>query len=108
MKVLCSLLAFLSNLNADVNIEGRRMQEVLGVSIEIDAFDFKIHTSAKRKQSNLVLAIRWTATEADDVTVGVLDVEVFCAPRGSRERLEDRCTVGDAPLVERFDAVDAC
>ena len=53
------------------------------------------------------LACRWTAAEADDVAVGILNVEVFGAPRGGRERLEDRDTVGDALLVKRFDTVDA-
>ena len=48
-----------------------------------------------------------TATEADDVAVGVLDIEVLRAPRRGRERLDDRYAVGDALLVERFDAVDA-
>ena len=52
-------------------------------------------------------ACRWTAAEADDVPVGILNVEVFGAPRGGRERLEDRDTVGDALLLKRFDTVDA-
>src|SRR4249920_3195734 len=47
-----------------------------------------------------------TATEADDVAVGVLDIEVLRAPRRGRERLEDRYTVGDALLIERFDPID--
>jgi hypothetical protein len=59
-------------------------------------------------RSNVLLACRRTATEADDVAVGIFDIEVFRGPRGSRERLDDRRTVADALLVEGFDALDAC
>ena len=55
---------------------------------------------------NVMLACGWAAAEADDVAVGILNVKVFGAPRGSRKRLEDRDTVGDALRVERFDTVD--
>ena len=51
------------------------------------------------------LACRRTATEADDVAVGILDIEIFRGPRGSRERFDDPYTVADALLVEGFDAV---
>ena len=54
-----------------------------------------------------LLACGRATAEADDVAIGILDIEVFGAPRGSRERLDDRCTIGDALPVERFDAVDA-
>ena len=53
------------------------------------------------------LACRWTAAEADDVAVGILNVEVFSTPRGGSERPEDRDTVCDALLVKLFDTVDA-
>src|SRR5947209_15833237 len=46
--------------------------------------------------------------EADDVAVGIFDVEVLRPPGGRREGLEDRHTVRDALLVEGFDAVDSC
>ena len=48
------------------------------------------------------------AAEGDDVAIGVLDIEVLRAPGGCHERLDDRCAVGDALLVERFDAVYSC
>src|SRR5437763_12188731 len=48
-----------------------------------------------------------SAAEADDVAVGILDVEVLRAPGGGREWLEDRHAVRDALFVESFDAVDA-
>ena len=53
------------------------------------------------------LACCRAAAEADDVAVGVLDIEVLRAPGGGGEWLDDRYAVGDALLVERFDAVDA-
>src|SRR6266550_6254696 len=46
------------------------------------------------------------APEADDVAIGVLDVEVLRAPRGRGKRLDDRCTVRGALLIERLDAVN--
>src|SRR5437660_4268352 len=54
-----------------------------------------------------LLACGRATAEADDVAIGILNIEVFGAPRSSRERLDDRCTIGDALPVERFDAVDA-
>ena len=53
------------------------------------------------------LACCWPATERDDVTVRVLDIEIPRAPGRVRERLDDSHTIGDALLVERFDAIDA-
>jgi hypothetical protein len=47
------------------------------------------------------------AAEGDDVAVGILDIEVFRAPRGGGEGLDDRCFVGDALVVERFYSIDA-
>src|SRR6187402_1920312 len=52
-------------------------------------------------------ACRRSPTEADDVAVGVLDIEVLRAPRRRRERLHDLYAVRDTLLVERFDAIDA-
>src|SRR4029450_12705652 len=54
-----------------------------------------------------LLACRRTAAKADDVTVGVLHIEVLRAPRRRRERLQNRCTVGDAITEKGFDAVHA-
>ena|SRR5437870_10983423 len=53
------------------------------------------------------LACRRTAAKADDVAVGILHIEVLRAPRGRRERFQNRCTVGDALPEEGFDAVHA-
>src|SRR5205823_3303249 len=44
--------------------------------------------------------------EAEDIAVGVLDVEVLRAPGSRRKRLDDRCTVRCALRIERFDAVN--
>src|SRR5262245_4957159 len=57
--------------------------------------------------SNDLLARGRVASEAGDVAIRVLHIEVLRSPWGSRERLDDRCSVGDAPLVEGFDAIDA-
>jgi hypothetical protein len=54
-------------------------------------------------QLNVMSAGAWTAAEADDVAVGILDVEVLRAPRDNRKRFEDYRTVTNALLVERFD-----
>src|SRR3982074_3553969 len=43
--------------------------------------------------------------EADDIAIGVLDVEVLRAPRSRRKRLDDRCAVRCALRIERFDAL---
>src|SRR5258708_8564968 len=43
--------------------------------------------------------------EADDIAIGVLDVEVLRAPRSRRKRLDDRCAVRCALRIERLDAV---
>lgn len=43
--------------------------------------------------------------EAHDIAIGVLDVEVLRAPRGRCKRPDDRCAVGCALGIERFDAV---
>src|SRR3982074_3326584 len=43
--------------------------------------------------------------EADDIAIGVLDVEVLRAPRSRRKRLDDRCAVRSALRIERLDAV---
>ena len=47
-----------------------------------------------------------TATEANDVAVGVVDIEVLRAPRRGGKGLDDRYAVGDTLLVERFDPID--
>src|SRR5215212_231368 len=57
---------------------------------------------------NRLLACGWAAAEADDVAIRVLDIEALRAPLGRRDRLDDRHAVGDALLVERLDAVNAC
>ena len=48
-----------------------------------------------------------TPTEADDVAIRVLDVEVHRAPRGRGQRSDDPCAVRSTPRVERLDAIDA-
>src|SRR6476620_2953258 len=52
------------------------------------------------------LACCRAATEADDVTVRVLDIEVLRAPRRGRKGLDDGYAVGDTLLIERFDPID--
>lgn len=47
-----------------------------------------------------------TTPEADDIAIGVLDVEVLRAPRSRRKRLDDRCAVRCALRIERFDALN--
>ena len=63
--------------------------------------------TAARPRDPPGLVCRRTAAKADDVAVGILDVEVLRAPRGRRERLQNRCAVGDALPEEGFDAVHA-
>src|SRR4029077_19981284 len=53
------------------------------------------------------LACCRAATEADDVAVRVLDIEVLRAPGSGGERLDDRYTIRDALFVEGFDPIDA-
>ena len=77
------------------------------ISIQAEGRLFEKHAMAPSAASKALLACGRVAAEADDVAIGILDIEVFGAPGGSRERLDDRCTVGDALSVERFDAVDA-
>ena len=48
-----------------------------------------------------------TAPERDDVAVGILDVEVLGSPRSVGQRLPHHCSIRDALVVERRDAVDA-
>src|SRR5439155_7745991 len=50
---------------------------------------------------------RRRAAEADDVAVGVLDVEILRAPLRRREWLEDLRTVGNALPIECLDALHA-
>ena len=46
-------------------------------------------------------------TKADDVTVGILYVEVLRTPRCVLEWLQNRYSVGDALFEESLDAIDA-
>src|SRR5256885_15122131 len=50
---------------------------------------------------------RRRATETDDITVGVFNVEILRAPSRHRKRLEDLRAVGNTLFVECLDAVDA-
>ena len=43
--------------------------------------------------------------EAEDIAIGVLDVEVLRAPRSRRQRLDDRCAVRCALCIKRLDAI---
>ena len=45
--------------------------------------------------------------EADDIAIGVLNVEVHGAPRGHPQWFDDPCAVRYASRVERLDAIDA-
>ena len=61
-----------------------------------------------RTTCNRLLACDRAAAEADDVAIRVLDIEALRAPLSRRDRLDDHHAVGDALLVERLDAVNAC
>src|SRR5437660_10590683 len=52
-------------------------------------------------------ALQRTATERDDISIRVLDVEILRPPCRRRERPENRYAIRDALRVERFDAVHA-
>src|SRR5437870_2950668 len=45
--------------------------------------------------------------EADDIAVGILDVEVLRAPRRRREWFDDPCAIRCALCVKRLDAINA-
>src|SRR5689334_15846124 len=70
-------------------------------------FSFCLRFALSRIASSDLLGCGRATTEADDVAVWVLDIEVLRSPWRSHKRLEDCRTVGDALLVEGFDAIDA-
>jgi hypothetical protein len=56
---------------------------------------------------NVVLARRWTAAEADDVAVAILDVEVLRAPCVAASGFMIVAPLATHWFVKRFDALDA-
>jgi len=55
----------------------------------------------------IAVLIGWRATERDDVTVRVFNIEILRAPRRRLQRLENLRSVGNTLFVEGFDAFDA-
>ena len=60
----------------------------------------------KQMSNGRSVSRRRATPEADDIPIGVLDVEVFRAPSSRHKRLDDRCAVRGALRIERFDALN--
>src|SRR5437773_7249384 len=88
---------------------GQRAEELPDVLLNLEGLKQSVVRSVERQELHGSIrrsARGRAAPEADDVAIGVLDVEVLRAPRGRGKRLDDRYAVRCALLIERLDAVN--
>src|SRR5207247_2280896 len=88
---------------------GQRAEELPDVLLNLEGLKQSVVRSVERQELHGSIrrsARGRAAPEADDVAIGVLDVEVLRAPRGRGKRVDDRYAVRCALLIERLDAVN--